>query len=152
MKTFLNIIYWALIVFALIQFIPVDRKNPPVAARENFVNVFNSPPEVRGLLAKACYDCHSNETVYPKSAYIAPISWSVKHHVNEGREHLNFSVWGSYSKELKKGMLENTIADLEQNRMPLSGYIAQHPEARLQASQKQTLIDYFRAILKSGKY
>lgn len=147
-----NILYWFLVIFALIQFIPVDRVNVPVNQKENFVEVFQAPEEVRVLLKNACYDCHSNETVYPDYSYVAPISWSIKNHINEGREHLNFSVWTTYNQELKKGMLENTIADLEQNRMPLSGYIAQHPEARLQASQKQTLIDYFRAILKSGKY
>ncbi len=147
-----NILYWFLVIFALIQFIPVDRVNVPVNQKENFVEVFQAPEEVRVLLKNACYDCHSNETVYPDYSYVAPISWSIKNHINEGREHLNFSIWTTYNQELKKGMLENTIADLEQNRMPLSGYIAQHPEARLQASQKQTLIDYFRAILKSGKY
>ena len=103
-------------------------------------------------MRKSCYDCHSNETVYPKYAYVAPISWSVKHHVNKGREHLNFSVWGSYGKELKKGMLENSVADLQQGRMPIAGYLAQHPGARLTAAESKVLTEYLDNILKTNNY
>lgn len=104
------------------------------------------------MLETSCYDCHSNETVYPNYAYVAPISWSVKHHVNEGREHLNFSEWGTFNKDLKKNMLENTVADLQQIRMPIPGYVAQHPDANLSAAQRKVLVDYFEGILKSGNY
>ena len=152
MKTFLNILYWFLIVIALIQFVPVDRSNKPVDKKVNFTDVFKTPSNVKEILVKSCYDCHSNETVYPDYAYVAPISWSVKNHVNEGREHLNFSEWGTYNKELKKGMLENSAADLKQNRMPIAGYVAQHPEARLSEAEKKLLVDYFEGILKSENY
>ena len=152
MKTFSNILYWSLVIFALIQFIPVDRTNPPVKVKDNFVDIHKTPSDVKEILVKSCYDCHSNETRYPDYSYVAPVSWSVKHHINEGREHLNFSVWGTYSKELKKGMLENTAADIKQNRMPLAGYIAQHPEARLTPAEQKILVDYFEALLKSDNY
>lgn len=152
MKTFLNILYWFLIVIALIQFIPVDRTNKPVDKKVNFVDVFKTPSNARAVLKKACYDCHSNETVYPSYAYVAPISWSVKHHINEGREHLNFSEWGTYNRELKEGMLKNAAADLKEKRMPLAGYVAQHPEARLTEAETKLLVNYFESILKSGNY
>lgn len=152
MKTFLSILYWFLIAVALIQFIPVDRTNKPVDPKVDFVKVFKTPQHITSVLRKACYDCHSNETVYPDYAYVAPISWSIKNHINEGREHLNFSEWGTYNKELKKGMLENSAADLKQNRMPLAGYVAQHPEARLTDAEKKRLVNYFEEILKSGNY
>lgn len=152
MKTLSNIIYWTLIVLALIQFIPVDRTNKPVAKSQNFVDVMKTPQNIQEILKKACYDCHSNETVYPDYAYVAPISWSLKHHVNEGREHLNFSEWTTFNQDLKKNMLESSSADLKQNRMPLPGYIAQHPEARLSDAEVKVLVDYFENILKSGNY
>lgn len=147
-----KIIYWFLIIIALIQFIPVDRTNKPVDKKVNFVDVFQTPDNVKQILKTSCYDCHSNETVYPKYAYVAPISWSIKHHINEGREHLNFSEWGTFNQDLKKNMLENSIADIKQDRMPMPGYIAQHPEARLSEAQKKILVDYLENIFKSGKY
>lgn len=152
MKKVLNFLYWFLIAVAVIQFIPVDRANPPVSRSENFIPLMHTPHEVSSVLKTACYDCHSNETVYPDYAYVAPVSWSLRHHVSEGREHLNFSVWGTYSKDLKKGMLENAAADIKQQRMPLAGYVAQHPQARLDAASQKLLVDYFESLLKSGRY
>lgn len=147
-KAIFNIMYWSLTGFALIQFIPVDRTNKPVKKSENFVDIYRTPSDVRALLKTACYDCHSNETEYPGYAYVAPVSWSIKDHVNSGREHLNFSEWGTFNADLKKYMLENSIADIQQNRMPLAGYIAQHPGARLSAADQKLLIDYFSEIMK----
>lgn len=152
MKTFLKIFYWFLIVIALIQFIPVDRTNKPVDQKINFVTVFQTPNNVQEILKKACYDCHSNETVYPKYAYVAPISWSIKHHINKGREHLNFSEWGTYNQDLKKSMLENSGKSIKGYVMPMPGYIAQHPEANLTKAERVLLVNYFEEILKSGSY
>ncbi len=147
-----KILYWFLVVFSLIQFIPVDRTNKPVDKKVNFVDVMHTPSDVQVLLKKACYDCHSNETIYPDYAYVAPISWSVKHHVNEGREHLNFSEWGTFNNDLKKNMLESAMEDIKQKRMPIAGYSAQHPEARLTATEQKLLAEYFESIWKSGRY
>lgn len=152
MKTFLNIIYWFLIVIALIQFIPVNRINKPVDKKVDFVHVFQTPRNVEQILRKACYDCHSNETVYPKYAYVAPISWTIKNHISEGREYLNFSEWGTFNKDLKKGMLENSARTVKDYSMPNGGYIAQHPEANLTKAERVLLVNYFEEILKSGNY
>lgn len=149
---FKKILYWFLIVIALIQFIPVDRTNKPVDKKVNFVNVFSTPENVQEILKKACYDCHSNETVYPDYAFVAPISWSIKHHINEGREHLNFSEWGTFNKDLKKNMLENTVHSLKDYSMPFPGYIAQHPKANLTKAERVLLVNYFEEILKSKDY
>jgi hypothetical protein len=86
MKTAKKIIFWTLVAFALIQFFPIDRTNKPVDSAANFVDARKTPEKIRTLLKNACYDCHSNETVYPKYAFIAPVSWSVKSLVNEGRD------------------------------------------------------------------
>lgn len=149
---FKKILFWSLIVIALIQFIPVDRTNKPVDKKMNFVDLMNTPPHIQKLLKNACYDCHSNETKYPDYAFVAPVSWAIKDHINEGREHLNFSEWGTFNQDLKKNMLENSSADLKQNRMPIGGYMVYHPNARLTDTDKVILAEYFDSILKSGKY
>lgn len=152
MKTFLNIIYWSLIVFALIQFIPVDRINKPVDAKVDFVKIYNSPKKIEQLLRNSCYDCHSNEVVYPKYAYVAPISWSIKNHVNKGRTYLNLSEWGTFNHDLKKSMLDKTVNSLKIYTMPMTGYITQHPEANLNKAERELLTEYFENILKTGNY
>ncbi len=147
-----KIIFWSLVGFALIQFIPVDRENKPVDHAANFTDIHKTPEKIGSLLKSACYDCHSNETVYPKYAYIAPVSWSVKSHINEGREHLNFSVWATYNKDLKANMLKNSIQSLQNKTMPMPGYIVYHDEANLSEAERTLLINYFEEIFNSKNY
>jgi len=152
MKTAKTILFWTLVAFALIQFFPIDRTNKPVDAAVNFVDARKSPEKIRTLLKNACYDCHSNETVYPKYAFIAPVSWSVKSHVNEGREHLNFSVWGTYNKDLKENMLTKSVQTIRNRTMPMPGYIVYHQEANLSEAERALLTQYFEEMLKTKTY
>lgn len=152
MKTVKKVLFWTLVAFALIQFIPIDKVNKPVDKAMNFVDVKKTPEKISGLLKGACYDCHSNETVYPRYANIAPVSWSVKSHVNEGREHLNFSVWGSYNKDLKESMLNKAIQTIEGKTMPMPGYIVYHKEANLSDAERTLLVQYFKEIQQSKSY
>lgn len=152
MKTFKTIVFWFLVGISVIQFIPVDQENKAVKKSENFVDVLNSPPKVQELLRNACYDCHSNETIYPKYAFVAPFSWSVKHHINEGREHLNFSEWTTFNSDLKKDMLVNSVKSIKERSMPMTAYVPYHPKANLTNAQREILINYFDELLKSKKY
>ena len=96
-------IIFLVVVIIGIQFIPVERTNPPV------VSDIDAPSEVKDILRKACYDCHSNETKWVWYTKIAPASFLAVKDVNEGREHLNFSEWGNYTsktEEIKKEILK----------------------------------------------
>lgn len=152
MKTVKKVLFWTLVVFALVQFIPIDKVNKPVDKAVNFVDVNKTPEKISGLIKGACYDCHSNETVYPKYAHIAPVSWSIKSHINEGREHLNFSVWGTYNKELKESMLNKAIQTVQNKTMPMPGYIVYHDEANLSDAERTLLTHYFEDMLQSKSY
>ncbi|MCX8534437.1 heme-binding domain-containing protein [Chryseobacterium luquanense] len=152
MQKFKKIVFWCLVGFAIIQFIPIDKVNQPVDKTKNFIDVKNTPKEVVDLIKNACYDCHSNETVYPKYAYIAPFSWSVKSHVNDGRQHLNFSIWETYNKDLKQSMLKNSIQTIENKVMPMPAYIIYHDEANLTTNDRKVLTKYFEEILNSKTY
>lgn len=152
MKKFKQIAFWILVSFAIIQFIPTDKVNKPVDHKLNFVDAKKTPEKISVLLKSACYDCHSDETLYPKYAYIAPISWSVKSHVNEGREHLNFSIWETYNKDLKESMLNKSIQTVQNKTMPMPGYIVYHKEAKLSEAERALLIQYFEETLKSETY
>ena len=79
---------------------PVDRENPPVTGD------IGAPSEVDAILRTSCYDCHSNETVWPWYSYLAPASWLVAEDVEHGREHLNFSEWTSYESGKRIHKLE----------------------------------------------
>ena len=83
--------YSLLIIFILlivIQFIPVDRTNPPAVREPKW-----DSPQTRAFAVRACFDCHSNETKWPAYSYVAPISWLVADDVKDGRKHFNMSDW-----------------------------------------------------------
>lgn len=143
-----KIIFWVAAIFLGIQLIPVDRENKPVNKNDNFVDIHKTPENIRIILKNACYDCHSNETKYPNYSYIAPISWTIKDHINEGRNHLNFSEWGSYNKELRQNAIEKTISTVHNLEMPLPSYIGYHPKANLTTKQRETMEQYFQKLIE----
>jgi hypothetical protein len=125
------------VVLAAIQLVPVSRTNPPVTA------AVDAPPEVQALLKRACYDCHSHETVWPVQAYLAPLSWLVAHDVSEGREELNFSAWDRVDHRKIAKKLPKEVGEGE---MPPWFYVVAHPGARLTDAERKTLSDWARGL------
>jgi len=124
-----KVLYGIGILLVLIQFFQIDRTNPPITAEPKWDSA-----DTRELARKACFDCHSNESKYPFYAYIAPFSWLVKNHIEEGRENLNFSEW-------KNDVDIDEIADeVNNDEMPLWDYKLMHSESRLTESEKNRLI------------
>jgi len=121
--------------FLLIQLIPVNTTNPPIVNEPNW-----DSPQTRELAQRACFDCHSNETVWPGYSKIAPVSWLIAHDVKDGREHLNFSYY--------RPKRENeSIEVIRKGEMPPIYYTVLHPEAKLTPTEKESLITGLRATL-----
>lgn len=110
-------------VVAGIQLIPVKRINPPV------VSDFYGPPEVSAILRHSCYDCHSNETEWPRYSHVAPMSWLVAHDVKKGRERLNFSNWEPLKDIVWIRMQIYHMA--ASGQMPLPSYLRLHSDAKV---------------------
>lgn len=104
--------------------------------------------EVSGLLRMACYDCHSMETRFPWYSSIMPVSGFIYHHIEEGREELNFSSWASMSKRDKLRKLNDIQEELEEGKMPLESYTKIHKDAILTAEQKEALITWAKEMSK----
>ncbi len=115
------------------QAIRPERSNPPV---EHDVG---APPEVATVLRRACYDCHSHETVWPWYSLVAPASWLVAHDVAEGREELNFSTWMAYGPKKKAKKLHELSGTVTEGEMPPWVYRVAHPPARLTADEQRAL-------------
>ena len=140
MRTFLKIAFITiLVVFAAIQVRRPARANPPVNPARRIQATAQVPPQVNAILKRACSDCHSNETRWPWYTNVAPLSWWIVDHVNEGREHLNFSEWASYSTEDAAHLLDEICQEVKQGKMPLENYVYLHPDARLSQADVNTL-------------
>lgn len=141
-----HVIFIAIGIIALIQVIRIDTVNPEVVPEKDFLNVTHASPEITGILTTSCYDCHSNQTKYPWYSQIAPGSWFMKKHINEGRKHLNFSTWTDYTADKQISKKEKIIEEVEEMGMPLTSYTLIHADAKLTADSRQALIDWFKQL------
>ncbi len=136
-QTKVRVILGALILFALLSVIfQVEHTNPPVTGE------IEAPEEIMAILRRSCYDCHSNETVWPWYSYVAPASWLVAKDVREGREELNFSEWVSYNTKQQNHKRKECGEEVEEGEMPLWFYLPLHPEAKLQPKDIELLISW----------
>jgi len=106
-------------------------------------------PKVEAILKKACYDCHSDNIVYPWYSQIAPLSWVVDSHVVTGRKAVNFSRWENIPKDIKKKRLDRAIKTVNVNMMPLPSYTWFHSDAILTNDEKKILNNYFKKLLET---
>ncbi len=126
-----SIVLGVIVIFGLIQLIPYGKShtNPPVVKEPNW-----DSPQTRALAVRACFDCHSNETVWRWYSNIAPASWLIQRDVDEGRRRLNFSDWGAQRRE-RRELGESVL----EGSMPPWYYLPIHPEAILTAQEKNQL-------------
>jgi len=127
------IISGALAMFAAIQLIPVEHSNPPIESE------ISTSPEVKIILHRACYDCHSNQTTWAWYSKVAPASWLIAYDVLEGRKELNFSTWGNYNPGQLTKKLKKSWVEIAENEMPPWSYLLMHKRAALSAEEREIL-------------
>ncbi len=139
MRKWLKRIGLTLIVLLIaIQLIPVNRTNPPITREVKW-----DTPVTRTLAQRACFDCHSNETTWPWFDYIAPASWYVANHINDGRRVLNFSQWDQPNADF-----EDVSRAIKRGEMPLWDYVLLHPDANLTADEQTALRNGLQATFE----
>jgi len=149
MKRVRTILKWLVIVlaslFIIIQIKRPARTNPPVDQSQTIEALTQMTPQVASILARSCNDCHSNKTVWPWYTNVAPVSWFVIDHVNEGRSNLNLSEWGRYDQRRQGKKLEQMCDEVKDGAMPLSSYTPLHPGSKLSPDDVKTLCDWTEA-------
>ncbi|MDX1765259.1 MAG: heme-binding domain-containing protein [bacterium] len=123
-------------VLVLIQFIPIERNNPPIEME------VPATPEVKEILQRVCYNCHSYETTWPWYGYVAPLSWLVAYDVNEARRKMNFSAWNRLDSEKASKRIQEIWEEVEEGEMPPWYYRIVHPEADLSEQEKQLIHEW----------
>jgi len=144
------IAYIGLVVLGIIQFFPTDKNESNLILDTDFMKVNKVPLEVEKQIKVSCYDCHSNNTVYPWYSKLQPAAWFLEDHINEGKVELNFSEWGAYSNRRKVSKLQSIIKQIENSEMPLYSYTLLHRDAIFSEQEKLMVID-FMSRLKDSK-
>ena len=141
-----------LAAFVIMQFIQPGKNNQSMDMTHDISKVVAVPENVHNILKTSCYDCHSNNTVYPWYANIQPLGWWLKDHIDEGKGSLNFQEFAlvkprpnsEYNTKEKRQdhKLEEVAEMVDTGEMPLESYTLIHGDAKLSAEQKKSLMDW----------
>lgn len=129
-------------LFVLIQLVPYGRAhtNPPAQVEPQW-----DSPATKALFERACADCHSNRTIWPWYSNVAPVSWLVQRHVDEGRGRFNINVQG-FGREA-----DEAAGAVRKGKMPEPTYLPMHPQARLTDAERDELIKGLEATFGGEK-
>jgi len=140
-----KILLGLLVILVVIQFIRPE-KNQSKDFSQDITTRYTVPENVQLILQQACYDCHSNYTTYPWYSNIQPVTWWLQDHINEGKQHLNFSAFASYAPKKQAHKLEETWEMVEKGEMPLNSYTWIHDDARLTEQQRAVLVAWAKEL------
>lgn len=138
-------------IFAAIQAIPASHTNPETDSAKSFAATASPPAEVKALLIRCCADCHSHETRWPWYSKVAPVSWFVAGHVDEGRSRLNLSTWAEADAIRRRVYLEGMAKAVDDGHMPPASYQWLHREAVLGDAEKKLLAAWLGAAAKQAR-
>ncbi|MDX1471786.1 MAG: heme-binding domain-containing protein [Flavobacteriaceae bacterium] len=146
MRTFQKIIVVLLVIFIVAQFFQPVKNKGEMSSVEPFLAETNPPNDVQFILEQHCFDCHSNNTIYPWYGSITPVNFWLDDHVEEGKEHFNVSVWEEYSLKKKDHKLEELIEMVESREMPLESYTYAHWDARLSEEEINSVVSWAKQV------
>lgn len=146
-RIFLITLAILIIGFIVIQFFPRE-KNQGDIMQAHIINQDGIPSDIKTMLKTSCFDCHSNQTEYLWYDNIAPATWIVDHHIEEGKHHLNFSEWGKTDTLDRISMLDEISEVLEDKSMPLSSYTFLHTNAKLTRGERDNIINWSKSRTK----
>ena len=136
-------ILWAFVaLLVIIQFIRPAKNLGEVYTNDDISHSVNVPDDIKNILEKSCYDCHSNNTNYPWYTNIQPVGWWLNYHVNEGLDELNFSKFNTYKLRRKLKKLEEISKQIKEQEMPLSSYTLIHKNAILTEKEQNLMIQW----------
>lgn len=150
MKILKKVLIVLLVLFVAAQaFRPA--KNNSSDTSKDISKSYVVPENVKTILAKACNDCHSNNTKYPWYAEIQPVAWWLNDHIKDGKKHLNFNEFDGYRIARQYKKLEECMEEVKDGAMPMSSYTIIHKEAKLTDDEKQTLFTWCEIVRDSIK-
>ena len=147
LKKILKKVFLVLLLgFIVIQFFRPAKNTSEGISNNDITKVYTVPQNVQSILKTSCYDCHSNNTVYPWYSYIQPVAWWLDDHIKDGKKDLNFSEFGTYRIRRQYKKLEEINELVKKDKMPLDSYLWIHKDAKLDDQQKLTLANWVNAV------
>lgn len=135
-----------ILVFIVIQFFrPAKNKAEGINAND-ISKIYAIPEEVQSILKTSCYDCHSNNTVYPWYAEVQPVAWWLNDHIKHAKADLNFSEFATYRIRRQYRKMEEVNDLVKKGEMPLDSYLWVHWDAKLNDQQRLVIAGWVAAV------
>ncbi|MDD7915790.1 heme-binding domain-containing protein [Polaribacter ponticola] len=151
MKILKKIVLLILIILLISQFFGPDKNEGNLQSLDYFISETNPPENVYKILKESCFDCHSNVTNYPWYNNITPVNFWLNEHVKDGKKHLNFSKWDSYSLKKKEHKMDELHEEVAKKKMPLDSYTWTHSEANLTQAQIDEIVIWGKSVQANYK-
>jgi len=136
-----------LAVLVIIQlFRPSKNISTEIITSDDISKKYELPQNVHQILIKKCYDCHSNNTIYPWYYNIQPVAWWMANHVKDGKRHLDFSIFKTYAEKKAIHKMEELSEAINEGWMPLDSYLWTHKEATVTASDREAINAWIKGL------
>lgn len=139
------------VAFIAIQFVRPEKNLGSQTPSQGIAQQFTVPDSVRTILQRSCYDCHSNNTVYPWYSEVEPVGWWLNSHIQNGKRHVNYDEYATYRPIRHFFRFRNLIEQVQKDEMPLPSYLLIHRYAKLSPGEKALLIRWSTAMMDSMK-
>ena len=148
LKKILLLLLAALIIIQVFH----PKRNKAEGEQPGYIGKFYPVPEnVHSILARACLDCHSNNTRYPWYCNIQPVDWWIAKHINDGKKDLNLDEFIKRSLRFQYNKMKDVVDLVKKEEMPLNSYTWIHKDAKLSMTEKNILVNWANVIRDSMK-
>ena len=138
-------------LLAILQFFRPTKNFSTAPSTSGIASTFAVPSDVQALLRRSCYDCHSNNTIYPWYAEVEPVGWWLNSHITHGKRSLDFDEFGAYPPFRQYHRFGDIIEQVTKDEMPLPSYLIIHRYAKLSPQEKTILVQWSKAMMNSMK-
>ncbi len=145
MTTRKKILVLIIVMIVALQFNRTEKNEGEASGANDITNSMSVPVDVKNVLERACYDCHSNHTNHMWYENIQPIGWWIGNHIIDGKDELNFSEFNNYKIKRKAHKMEEIFELVEEEEMPLPTYLWMHQGAKLTQAEKEIVVNWAKA-------
>ena len=139
------------LLLIIIQFFGAEKNSSAVVPENAIEKHYKVPIKIQGVLKTSCYDCHSNTTVYPWYSNVQPVKWWLADHINDGKKHLNFDEFNTYTAKKKLHKLDEVVETIHKGEMPLNSYTLIHGNAKLSDAAKKEIEAWVNEVKREIK-
>jgi hypothetical protein len=141
---------WKKIVIGLVSTLTIIQFfQPPENKQPNTAMTVSMSENIKHILSRSCFDCHSNNTKYPWYFSIQPTGWILARHIQKGKANLNFDAFTSYSDRRQLNKLRSIKTSIKEGSMPLPSYLLFHQDAQLSAAEKRLITQWAELLTDS---